>query len=269
MAFEIESVLREGAQKLTSRTGLLLVVFSIVLQLVGMVAMDSVFIDQYAEFVDRVTEFNPDLADWFDDPEELYPFALDIPSWVASLLGIFVLVGTLLLTVMALNAFAPVEVQPFGADLLGDRLGWVAINLLIGGIVFTIAWGIGLALFVVPGIFIFVVLIYFIMAVVVEQVSFIEAMRRSASLTKGHRWTIFMLFLVVWIAAIALMIVVSAIQWFDQGVGQILMAIVVPFLTFYCYAITASSYRYLVEAAESNGTEPDEGSFDEFTPARA
>lgn len=69
---------------------------------------------------------------------------------------------------------------------------------LIGvAIVSTIAVGLGFILFVIPGFIVAMVIYVAVPATVVEKVGVFEALSRSADLTRGFRWKIFGLYLMV------------------------------------------------------------------------
>ena len=77
----------------------------------------------------------------------------------------------------------------------------IGLSILFGlGIMF------GLILLIVPGIMLMVAWAVAVPALVVERCGVIDALRRSAELTKGSRWKIFGLFLIIlviyWIVSV-------------------------------------------------------------------
>lgn len=119
------------------------------------------------------------------------------------------------------GAFQEMRQKPF---TIGDslRIGLARTIPVIGvGILVGLAMMLGFLLLVVPGIILGCMLYVAIPACVIEKLGVTASMSRSASLTKGYRWQVFGLFLLV--------IVISAVGAFVLAiiggtglVGQIL-----------------------------------------------
>ena len=71
---------------------------------------------------------------------------------------------------------------------------------ILSGLIFLI----GLVLLIVPGIIAYVALIVAVPVMVEERRSIIDCLERSASLTKGSRWRIFLLLLILTVAYVAM-----------------------------------------------------------------
>lgn len=95
------------------------------------------------------------------------------------------------------GAFQEMRQQPF---TIGDslRIGLARTIPVIGvGILVGLAMMLGFLLFVVPGVIIGCMLYVAIPACVIEKLGVTASMSRSVALTKGYRWQIFGLFLLV------------------------------------------------------------------------
>jgi hypothetical protein len=68
-------------------------------------------------------------------------------------------------------------------------------------ILFTLGLSVGLILLVIPGIILAVVWSVSVPACVLEGTGPVASLRRSAALTKGHRWKIFGIYVLIWIAS--------------------------------------------------------------------
>jgi hypothetical protein len=79
------------------------------------------------------------------------------------------------------------------------------------GILLGLAVALGFVLLIVPGIMLAVAWCVAIPAYVVERPGIMEAFGRSAELTRGNRWAIFGLFVIYFIAAIVIQLVVTMI----------------------------------------------------------
>jgi len=89
------------------------------------------------------------------------------------------------------------------ADRRSVGLRWLA-PLLGGGLLAWIGTWLGLLLLAIPGIVLRVAWSLFTPVVVLEQKGPISGLRRSAALTRGHRWTILGLMLIFFLAFLLL-----------------------------------------------------------------
>lgn len=109
------------------------------------------------------------------------------------------------------GAFQEMRQQPF---TIGDslRIGLARAIPVIGvGILVGLATGLGFLLLVVPGIIIGCMLYVAIPACVIEKIGVTASMSRSVALTKGYRWQIFGLFLLVVVIALVGALVLARI----------------------------------------------------------
>lgn len=78
------------------------------------------------------------------------------------------------------------------------------IPLILVSILYTLAFGFGLVLFIVPGIMIALAFSQVMAVVIAEKGSFMDAFTRSRFLTRNNRWRLFGLWTVVWVAYMVL-----------------------------------------------------------------
>lgn len=131
-----------------------------------------------------------------------------IPIVFAVILGVWIL--RVLVKIGAIRWF--VEKQSGGVDpgLFVRRIVWTLGNLFVGWLVYVIAVTIGLLFFVIPGIFLGVVLYFYNYEIVVEGENAFTALGNSWELTKGNRIELFALgalftvvgFMVGWIVGV-------------------------------------------------------------------
>jgi len=97
----------------------------------------------------------------------------------AIVLWLVALAGGVVIVAVAIDAFA------FGANTVGDLDGdgafWHALNIFVGGFVIGILVFVGFALFIVPGLILLVLFVYFPVAVVVDDATFVGALGNSIS----------------------------------------------------------------------------------------
>jgi hypothetical protein len=133
--------------------------------------------------------------------------------------------------------------QVFGEDLLGVLLSLVLVSVAI---VLTVTWWI------------------YTPAIAIEGKGIFASFVRSAQLTKGRRWSIFGLFLLVTIAMMApLIVLVAATDWslsdvIAEGPGTVIGAIAYAYYAlgtaFYTVLVTVA-YYYLRIEKEGSGVE--------------
>jgi hypothetical protein len=89
----------------------------------------------------------------------------------------------------------------------GRQFGWIVLAAFLRGALVVL----GLMLFIVPGIIVWTIFCLTLPACVVEKRNAVDAMSRSLDLTRGHRWSLFLLFFVYVILAIILGLIVGIV----------------------------------------------------------
>jgi uncharacterized membrane protein len=159
--------------------------------------------------------------------------------------------------------------------MIGDAIGrafsrffsLLGISILVG---FGVA--IGFMLLIVPGIILALRWAVAVPACVVENKGPLESMRRSAELTKGHRWKIFGIWVLIAIVAIVVLIIASTLAGLGvvaapQGLGRVVIAAVISLIltaivTAYSYVLNTMIYHDLRTVKEGVGTEEIAAVFD-------
>jgi uncharacterized membrane protein len=190
-------------------------------------------------------------------------FVAVIVGWILQFIG---------QAVILYGAFQAMRGRPV---VIGDALrrgfsrflSLLAISILVG-----LGVGIGFVLLIVPGIILALRWAVAVPACVVENLGPIDSMRRSAQLTKGHRWKIFgmgVLILVLFIIAIVIIgaLVGMGVFVVPQGVGRGLLAaivgvIVTGIVTAYFNVVAAMIYHDLRTVKEGVNTEEIAAVFD-------
>jgi hypothetical protein len=152
-------------------------------------------------------------------------------------------------------------------DLRGQRAGIGAciarglssiVPVIIGSILLSLAVGIGFVLIFVPGLILLIMWWVYIPAIVVESKGMIEAFGRSRELTRGRRWHILGIALIVGIVTIVISLAIGkALQADATGqvstVGSIIQYAFLSVLTAFNAVLVAVGYYYL--RAEKEGTD--------------
>ncbi len=132
------------------------------------------------------------------------------------------MVLSLILTAIAQAALVQAAVQdmrrqPVG---LGESVtkGLARLMPVIGtAICVGISVGIGFVLLFVPGLIVMTMVFVALPVCVVERLGPVASLKRSAALTKGHRWAVFGVFLVIVVASIIGNVLVSAVLGLALG----------------------------------------------------
>ena len=131
----------------------------------------------------------------------------------------------------------------------------VGVSILVGLGIF-----VGLFLFIIPGFILAVRWAVALPACVVENIGPLAAMRRSAELTKGHRWKVLILAFAI-IGAFAVRVVAA-----PEGLGQLILdginVIVSGIVTAYFNVVAAMVYRDLRTLKDGVGMEEIAAVFD-------
>lgn len=269
MSLSTSKVLGDSLYRTFSRNGILVIVGVYLASLVGTIGFSSLVFDAFESLWNEIIAEEPDFADLFDGPEVFLPLAYDIPDAVALFLVAASILATVVLIAVAVRVFHAGYDRELPAEIVFDNIAWVGINLFIGGIVFGFLWLLGLIFFIIPGIIIFVLLIYFVAAIAIEDRNFVDGFARSIAVTKGHRLQVFVLFLAVFLIAIAASVAFAIVASFffllSPLFGELIDLVAQSVITVYVAAVIATSYRTLTQPAEELSTEDDP--FEEFTPA--
>lgn len=118
------------------------------------------------------------------------PFATGVLGAVFTLVSLAV-------SIIAIRTFVGDETETVPDEHVRRNMGPAMLHMIVGGIIFAIVVLAGLALLIVPGVYLLLGLFFWSVRVAVEDESFVEAMQQSWNLTAGHKWELFGLLLVL------------------------------------------------------------------------
>lgn len=177
------------------------------------------------------------------------PLAMPGPTSLWAGLALIGSLAGLWLTLGLLRSFVSSRTDSIDTDLFTENLGMPFLNLLVGGIVFSLLVVTGLILFIIPGIFLLVSLIFWTIYVAVEDENFIEAMRSSWNLAKGNRLDLLLIgigvLVVGLIASIAAGIPGALVGFASPQIGAAIGMLGNSFSTVFTLATLAHAYRTL------------------------
>jgi hypothetical protein len=182
---------------------------------------------------------------------------IPVSPLVAAVIGVVFALLSLFLTIGAFRIFLTDERQSLPTEAFTRRIGWVLLNVVVGGVVFGVAVAIGLVLLIVPGIFLMVALAFWTVVVVDEDASFVRGFRRSWELTSGRRLRLFLLGLVVLVIGFVVNLIFGAVGgmlgFFVPVLGVVVGQIGGAFTTVFTWAALAAAYRQLPGTADVAG----------------
>jgi hypothetical protein len=249
MALQISSALEEAGYRLFSRTGAILLGAFFAL----MIGLQALFNTIMAITLTRLG---------LGEATAALPLTLDIPLSVA---GAGVAVGSvvsLYLTIVSFRTFVAGARDSFPDGAFTRNVPLAMVNVFVGGIVYGLLVFIGSLLLVIPGIFAYVVFIFMMPYVIVDDRNFVAALKESYQLTEGDRLALFgLLFIVIAAAALVGGIVrlVGALA-LPQSATQLPTVVIQPLVSLYSTAVIAVAFEQLRSA---DGTPPSAPSEDD------
>src|SRR5205823_4331074 len=164
-------------------------------------------------------------------------------------------VGIFLVFVIAANLLTAAVSYGVFQDLRGQRAGFggclargVAsiLPVMVASLLFSLLVGLASLLLVVPGVTVWLTCWLYIPVIVVEKRGIAESLKRSAFLTRGRRWRMFGLWLVVIIASQLSTTVLEKVSTAVIGDwGAVIVYVWYSATTAFTAVMTAVSYYYL------------------------
>lgn len=246
MSLQIGAALRSGATALLSRTGaILLAAYLAVLS--GLQPLSNTMVVRLYE--------RAGLA----EVAGAIPLALDVPLSVA--VGGYLLTTLLAtyLTIVAVRTFVADAEDAFPDGALTRNIPLAILNVVVGGIAYSLLWVLGLVAFVIPGIIAYIAFIFMVPYIAVEDRHFVDALRSSYRLSKGNWIALFVLTIIVVAASGLLGGVVGLVSALalPQPLGQLTVVLVQAPVTLYLLAVIAAAFTQLRDEAGSlSGSAP-------------
>lgn len=237
MSLDVGQTIEDGFRRTFSRNGLVLALVYTVFNTLNQVASQSLFKNILPGVV-------PNMAD-----TTVYPLALETGTmtsgvlwFVTAIIGAILGLGTLRLLVNWRGDSIPREY--FIENLLTP-----AANIMIGGIIFAIIIMTGFMLLIIPGIFLLVSLLFWMIYVATENQNFIQAFKSSWGLAKGNRFKLFGIgVLLTAVNLLAFHIVnIPASFLLGRAISTLITQIPLSIMTIVNLAAIASAYNQLRE----------------------
>lgn len=243
MSLNIGDALSTGADKLTTTAGIQLGAAYVVLQLLTALGMNSA-------------------VSTLDTAAGSTAPALSLPLGVVG--GtVLAVVGGLLNIALSIVVFRTVA---HDAAELGSIPSGVTDDLLKTGVFLVVAWIIeaiaiflGFIALVIPGIFLAVCLIFTQVFIAVEGKGPLQALSASWGLTKGNRFPLFGLGVIMVVISMLITIPSTVVSLVSRPAGSVLTYAITGFVSIFSSAVLVDAYQQLgTDEAPTESTEPVE-----------
>jgi hypothetical protein len=275
MSLDIGRALRDGLDRTTARTGLVVLAVLVGFRLVNGVVQQSLskvwiggILDELAadppsfegseltteEYLDLIEEIRRTVV---ETTQLSYLESLSVPELLA--IGAVLAIVAEAIRIVAVRTFVSPETESIPRELLSRRLGWAVLNGVVGGIAVGILVAVGLILLVVPGIFLAVAFLFLRQEIAVEDKNFVDAMSGSWSLTAGNRIELFGLIVFLVVISLAVSFVVGLFG--SSAAVDVVNIVTAAAVLTYSVAVVSRAYDQL-RAERGTGTDDAGGSDD-------
>lgn len=166
------------------------------------------------------------------------------------------IIATLVMAIVALRFYSSRDLV-LEESMYKENFLLPGLNLVAGTIVLAFLVVLGLFFLVIPGLFILTALYFYSFRIAVEDENFIEGLKSSYSLTKGNRFELFGLGVIVAIVSLVLSIV-SLPLLIGLGLDSTLLALVstisynlaAALISLGAYSIAGQAYIQLLDISE-------------------
>jgi hypothetical protein len=236
MALQLGRALGRGARRSASVSGLVVLVLSVLYQIAFLGAVNTAVVNLLPDGV-RPTDAGA------------VGFSLPISTEMAGVLAVAsLLFGTGVFVVAArLLARDPTTLGSLPTDAFTRRIGRALLSALVVNLVLAVAIPLGLALFVIPGLFLAVSFQFAVFAIAVEDAGPVGALKRSWALASGDRWRLLVLVLLLAVVGGVSGAVGSLFSLADPLVGQLLSLALTSVVLVLMYGILADAFLQLRE----------------------
>ena len=243
MSLDIGDALSEGASRSLKRNALVLFVLFAVVGLVSAIATQTL-LQEYFMFLEEMMAQQPGQNPFAGQFSQATPLAV-LPLVVAApLLVVTWIVGEALFVVSD-RTFASEATDSLHEP--GRNLPLAVVNGIVGTFIVTFLVVVSTILIVVP-IILAVLFFFYRQEIAVQDKNFIDAIADSVSLTKGNRFEVFALALILFIITL----VIGGVSNFLPGIAGIVVSTVVA-AAMYVFTSAVSARAYVQLVAEKRG----------------
>lgn len=185
MALKIGSALSGGLRRIANRNGLAFLVAFSLLALAFQVMVTSLAVNRLQ-------------GTGYTDLTVTAP-TVDAPTSALAAGAVLCVLALTYLNVVAIRTFVARATRSIPPSYLTRKIGWVLLNLVVGGIAVGVLVTIGTVFLLIPGVIAYVAFLFTTFFVAVEDENFVAALRDSWELTRGNWLRLFFLVAVVFV----------------------------------------------------------------------
>jgi hypothetical protein len=176
MSLQLTRTVADGIGRVFTRTGAILLAALLAIQLLVQASVNTAFVGLLP-------------SEAAAEAESMVGLTLPIPGTVAAGLFVFgILLSTVYFVILSRALTRPRDaLSTFPAELYTRRIGRATVSMFVGGVVVSFSVTLGLALLILPGVFLAACFLFFIFAVSVEDRGVVGALKRSWALSRGNR----------------------------------------------------------------------------------
>ncbi|MFC4450152.1 hypothetical protein [Halorussus aquaticus] len=175
---------------------------------------------------------------------QVYPLAIGLPVAVSTALTVGLVVGGTALGVVAMRALYA-DIDAFPTPDHTRRLARTVGATIVVSIIVSIAIFVGSLFLLLPGLFLAVNLVFAALVVVIEDAGIVESLKRSWSLSSGHRFRLFLLGVVISVVTGLVGFVAGLFTGFDPLVGALASGAVSGVASVFGVAALVGAYRQI------------------------
>lgn len=242
MAFQLVRAVSDGIGRILSPTGGILLLFMIGIQFLAQTSINTAIVGL----------FSPGPA---GEIEATLGMTLPVSSTVAAVIFLGTVVFSSVYFVVLARALArpTSELSTFPTEIYKRRIGRASLTMLVGGFVVTIAVMTGTAFFLLPGIFLATCFLFFMFVVAVENQGLIGALRRSWTLSRGHRLKLSLLVIASGLIGFLIGVVGSLFDFVSSPIaGELIVNTGLSVWFIVLYGVIAAAYLQLCDEGQSS-----------------
>jgi hypothetical protein len=265
MSLDIGAAVRDGASRLTTQSALLIVFAFFLVGLASTVVTQSLTV-AIQESLLRVAEANTaeldpaqveTLREQVQQAREGSPFAVGMPVSLAAALGLVTAIVAEAITLVAIRVFVGDVTGRIPGSLIRRNLPLATLNGFVGGIVAGVLVALGLIALVLPGIFFYVSFLFVRQEIAIEDENFIEALAGAWELSRGNRFDLFGLAVVVVLVSVLAFVPGLAFAGVSPVAGTAVASVVSPLVTVFGVAVTSRAYVQLKSPTDEGSAEQE------------
>jgi hypothetical protein len=239
MALRLTSAVIDGIGRVLTRTGGVLFGLLLLQQLLLVTSLNTVL------------EAQAPVA-----AADVVGLTLPVPATVAGALFLGSVVFSAVYFVVLARALARPRPQlsSFPADLYTRRMGRATLSMLVGGLVVAIAVTVGFVLLFLPGLFLAACFLFFIFAIGVEDRGVTGALKRSWTLSKGHRLRLAVVVFATGLGGLVIGVVPTLFQLAGApALGDVATVLLNGTIFVFVYGVMAAVYLQVRQGDGSTG----------------